>query len=157
MYSFQWCRSYSFCLPQAHLITALSSCLRGVLWLCFLLWYTSEYNKISMTNGMIVDSLSLAQKLGACKETDPSFLKFETVDAVYAIGFCLSVRSQAGKSGMADQKKKKSSFKFFCFVLIVGCLTCFYHKLVVHTEGRQGRRFTSRHPKQEWPCLADLV
>jgi len=38
--------------------------------------------KISMTNGMIIGSLSLAQELGTCKETDPSFLKFETVGAV---------------------------------------------------------------------------
>lgn len=35
-----------------------------------------------MTNGMMVDSVSLAQELGACKETDPSFLKFETVGAI---------------------------------------------------------------------------
>lgn len=55
-----------------------------------------------MTNGTIVDSLSLAQELGAWEETDLSFLKFDTLDAIYAIGFCLSVRSQAGKSGMAD-------------------------------------------------------
>lgn len=35
-----------------------------------------------MTNGMIIDNLSLAQELVACKETDPSFLKFETVGAI---------------------------------------------------------------------------
>lgn len=67
-----------------------------------------EYHKISMTNGTIVDSLSLAQELGAWEETDPSFLKFETVDAIHAIGFCLSVRSQAGKSGMSDWGEKKN-------------------------------------------------
>jgi len=52
------------------------------LWLHFILWHTSGHMKISMTNGMIIGSLSLAQELGTCKETDPSFLKFETVGAV---------------------------------------------------------------------------
>lgn len=105
---------------------------------------TSEHIIISVTNDMVVNSLSLVQELGAWEKTDPSFLKFETGCnfAIYVISFCLSGRSIASNVGMADQKNVVWGF----FFSACGITNLLLPQTVAYQE--QSSRLTAMHPKQ---------